>query len=59
VLSPYREVIPNSCLSNVNNNDGTQIQVASDKFLSLDCIESLGDDIIAVYLVGLGGSWST
>jgi hypothetical protein len=57
--SPYREDEPNICLSNVNKDDGSQLQVSGDKYLDINCFDKLSPDTLAVYLVGLGGTWST
>lgn len=57
--SVLRENKPNICLSNTNVNDGSQIQVAPNRFLDKNCMSKLPPNTLAVYLVGLGGSWST
>lgn len=56
--SEMREYVPNHCLSTSNQKNATQIQVTKDKYLDLDCMETMPPGTLAVCLVGLGGTWS-
>lgn len=52
-----REPMENTCLTNTPTTTEDTVQVGNNRFLYKNCIER-NPDALAVYLVGLGGTWS-
>lgn len=55
--SELRERIENNCLSRTPIEDG--IKFSEGQYLHKNCLDIIPPNALAVYLVGLGGSWST